>query len=876
MTESRKIFIRFLALSVFLFRASDIFAEQRVFKETSSALIVPDVVLLGNSLVTNECFTPFNDPGAIARYVTQPVDGGDYFSIALRADGTAAAWGQNNQGQTGVPAAATNLVAVTAGAYHALGLRPDGTLIGWGSDYYGQASIPAEAHDVIAISAGYSYNLALRADGAVVAWGWDFGGATNVPAGATNVVAIAAGDAHGLVLRANGTVVAWGLNNTGQTDVPTSATNIVAIAAGAEHSLALRQDGQVIVWGSSTQPPAEATNIVAIAGGFGFCLALGADGTLFSWGTNEPGVPADATNIIAITAGKLHAFALRRDGTGIAWGNNSHGQCDVPAGLTGNTSGRVIHRTAFNPGVLGAHTIYYSVTGAFGGTAAATRTVVVRDTTPPALTLNGDNPMSISTPENYVEPGATASDLCAGVASIAGGWYHNLALKSAGSVTAWGRNDQGQCNIPTDATNTVAMAAGGPYSASLQTDGRVLVNGSAGGMWGDPTPPADATNLVAVSVGGAHLLGLRADGTVRAWGYNGSGQTDVPTDATNAVAIATGNNFSMALRADGTVRAWGSNFYGESSPPAIATNIIAIAAGEVTALALKADGTVIGWGDDSMGQISAPPSLSNVVAISCGARQSLALQADGTVVAWGSFAILTNIPPNVPNAVAISCGYFHNLALLATGKVVFWGVNDYGQGNVPDTLSDTLTNLTVTGTLTGVTNLLTYTAVDASGNTGTVQRTVIVTSIPPTPLTITKQAAKVSFVKPLADSTSFTANIGLPDDFAPSNQVVTVDIGGVVAEFTLDAKGKCKLLAGSCALKKNKLGGWIITVKLKKGDFAALWNDEGLTNETITDKRIEMAVSVTVNGQVFTGAAPMLYKAKQEKSGAAKLVVETS
>ncbi len=44
--------------------------------------------------------------------------------------------------------------------------------------------------------------------------------------------------------------------------------------------------------------------------------------------------------------------------------------------------------------------------------------------------------------------------------AIAGGAVHSLALKSDGTVVAWGDNNFGQTNVPTDLTNVVAIAAG--------------------------------------------------------------------------------------------------------------------------------------------------------------------------------------------------------------------------------------------------------------------------------------------------------------------------------------------------------------------------------------------------------------------------------
>ena len=91
---------------------------------------------------------------------------GTTHSLALKADGTVVGWGGNWQGQSSIPASATNVVAVAAGNDQSVALKADGTVIGWG-----QATTPAGLNDVVAIASGGWHNLALKADGSVVGWG---------------------------------------------------------------------------------------------------------------------------------------------------------------------------------------------------------------------------------------------------------------------------------------------------------------------------------------------------------------------------------------------------------------------------------------------------------------------------------------------------------------------------------------------------------------------------------------------------------------------------------------------------------------------------------------------------------------------------------
>lgn len=82
------------------------------------------------------------------------------------------------------------------------------------------------------------------------------------------------------------------------------------------------------------------------------------------------------------------------------------------------------------------------------------------------------------------------------VPAIAAGLYHSLALKSDGTVVAWGRNLEGQTNVPPNLNGVTTIAAGS-----------------------------------------AHNLALKSDGAVVAWGANSDGQTNVPGNLRGGVAI---------------------------------------------------------------------------------------------------------------------------------------------------------------------------------------------------------------------------------------------------------------------------------------------------------------------------------------------------
>jgi len=145
-----------------------------------------------------------------------------------------------------VPGGLSNVVAVAAGGNHSLALRADGTVVAWGENndalgnFAGQSVVPAELTNAVAIAAGEYHSLALRADGTVVAWGDNSEGQTILPAGLSDVVAVSGGGAHSLALKRDGTLASWGANWNGQCSLPPGLSDVVGFAAGRYHSLALR------------------------------------------------------------------------------------------------------------------------------------------------------------------------------------------------------------------------------------------------------------------------------------------------------------------------------------------------------------------------------------------------------------------------------------------------------------------------------------------------------------------------------------------------------------------------------------------------------------------------------------------------------------
>lgn len=266
-----------------------------------------------------------------------------------------------------------------------------------------------------------------------------------------------------------------------------------------------------------------------------------------------------------------------------------------------------------------------------------------------------------------------------GVVSVAAGDRHSVALRSDGTVWAWGDNGQRQLGVPSNTS---------PTSTS-------------------PVQVPGLTGVMSIAAGAEHSLAVRSDGTVWSWGANGSGQLGTtPTEPSVQVVpgvrgvnkVVSAGTYSMALAADGSVWAWGDNSSGQTGGTAASSvtpapipglsGIRSLAAGRFHAMAVASDGSLWAWGSNGSGQLGVgdtqPRSgavrvqgVNAPVAISGGDRHSLALMPDGSSWAWGANDISqlgigpsTVDPSTLPVQVLREGG-----GTLANGRLVVGGGN---------------------------------------------------------------------------------------------------------------------------------------------------------------------------------------------------------
>lgn len=94
------------------------------------------------------------------------------------------------------------------------------------------------------------------------------------------------------------------------------------------------------------------------------------------------------------------------------------------------------------------YTIGISVTNLYGGV-SSNAVLTVNDTTAPAITLNGDNPIYIELGGTFTDPGATASDVCAGPVSVSTSGIVNVNTVGTNILTYTADDGNGNTNIAT-------------------------------------------------------------------------------------------------------------------------------------------------------------------------------------------------------------------------------------------------------------------------------------------------------------------------------------------------------------------------------------------------------------------------------------------
>lgn len=309
------------------------------------------------------------------------------------------------------------------------------------------------------------------------------------------------------------------------------------------------------------------------------------DGTLSTPKASAQYVVSSATTWRAIAAGGNHTVGVKSDGTLWAWGLSVNGQ--VGDGTFGASNYKA------SPVKIGTAATWRSVSAGENHTMALNSA--------PALYIWGQNSSGQlgngTTADAAAPPSAAIATAGSTWRAIAAGAQHSMGLRADGVVWTWGDDTYGQLGdwAPGAAKLTpsavvgltgsvTAIAAGHNHSLAIKTDGTLWA-------WGDGTygqlgyaPAAGTasaipgqvpgTNWVAVAGGGGHTLAVKVDQTLWAWGDNTYGQlgdnsttnTTAPVQiasGTRWVAVAAGKYHSLAVDSNGKLWTWGRNAEGQ-------------------------------------------------------------------------------------------------------------------------------------------------------------------------------------------------------------------------------------------------------------------------------------------------------------------------
>lgn len=379
----------------------------------------------------------------------------------------------------------------------------------------------------------------------------------------------------------NGAVLALGrgarmtlYNHAGSTDLILDLTGFFATAPGCVADCLHAWGGDP---GHGSPTPSRRpwlSGVTSVAAGRGTAYAVTSDGTLWAWGENRSGqlgtgtrggssavplqVGGGMSGMVAVAAGEQTGHALQSDGSVWTWGWDQQGRVArvlVPSKATAiaasdsTTFALVADGTVWAWGSDGF--------GNLGGGACPTANC------PPATPVRVPLPLPGDTRITAIEAGAQTA----------------FALRSDGTVWAWGRNWRGESGTgaaPSDRvspsqvvglTDVVTIGGGDLVGYAVTADGRVW-------SWGDDTwgtlgtgatcagPTAVCWSTVPVQVTGltgpttidsayGTTVARTPDGAVWAWGRNGDNgrlgtgvtgscaTTPLPVDCRSSVPVRT-------------------------------------------------------------------------------------------------------------------------------------------------------------------------------------------------------------------------------------------------------------------------------------------------------------------------------------------------
>lgn len=320
---------------------------------------------------------------------------------------------------------------------------------------------------------------------------------------------ISSGTEHSAGIKADGTLYTWGNNQGGQLGSGNllnnanikqvgTASDWVMVSASFAHTVALKTDGTIWSWGtangqvtsfsSTLLNPTQigtSSDWVYVNNSPGATFGIKSNGELWTWGSNiydrlgrvADGLPAKVPTIgnqLWVEAGGsgTHSVGLKSDGTIWTWGNGADGRLGHSSLTNLSTPTQVGTATNWKSIKAGEdHTIAIKTDGtlyAWGkndvgqlGTGSAASPIIF--------------PVQIGTATNWNQ--------------ISAGSYHNLAIKTNGSLWSWGSNFFGQLGTGNNISYNAPIQVGTDLSWTKIDGGNLhssaIKNDNSGWTWGN-------------------------------------------------------------------------------------------------------------------------------------------------------------------------------------------------------------------------------------------------------------------------------------------------------------------------------------------------------------------------------------------------------
>lgn len=349
--------------------------------------------------------------------------------------------------------------------------------------------------------------------------------------------------------------------------------SFATISAGEGHSAAIKQDGSLWVWGNNEYgqlgdgtkidrhtPVKIMDDVVAVSAGSSHTVVIKTDGSLWAWGDNDLGQLGDGTTesklepikimdgVSSVAAGTYHTAAIKQDGGLWMWGV-----------IDANFNYRRTPVKVMDDAVFVSSGFCFTVAIKADGSLWTWRCVEESNF---IIEING-SPLTTESVEEYINVD----------------FNNKVTVKANGSLWFGDTEEYDVDLYPEKIMDDVGSAsAGNDHVMAIKTDGSLWAwGGNALGQLGDGTtqgtysPVKVMDGVIAVTSGMFSSSIIKEDKSLWECGYIsylspsvGGGLGYLPVKVMDEVAaVASGDNINtMAIKTDGSLWTWGGNEYG--------------------------------------------------------------------------------------------------------------------------------------------------------------------------------------------------------------------------------------------------------------------------------------------------------------------------